>query len=413
MSLHYSAAHSSRITKKRAPSLKRSASSPFASFTQRKPVQRSKSKPEISDHDEDLFDERLDDLGIIATLATDLSLRDVAQIVKYANLNMFEPMPERGGFNSTRIAEILNFRRSLPKTVTVAHVHALSKSPTVTEREIAELTRANVLRKVVIPGRGTGGSTVGEGLILMSDLESMLDHTVGLDEGLKGNLQTPIITSIIHTKNSDLLCADKLLQHLRSHPLSSAIPPTAFTTTDLTTLKRAGFLTSSTPPSTTHSSIPTTPSTSLPTISRAASGSLAAIGGSNPIVDAGGTLTLRHHASRTATPLQLALPNTGPYLRLLTDARAHLLSLLHKSTRYRQLPLYLLRERWDGAIAADDAASRAKKARGEFAGVLPVRTRKWRQFCGLRFDWVLAECVGAGMVELFETGSVGMGVRVV
>ncbi|KAL8816938.1 MAG: hypothetical protein Q9223_004134, partial [Gallowayella weberi] len=185
MSLQYSAAHSSRITKKRVSSLKRSASSPFASFTQRKPVQRSKSKPEISEHDEDLFDERLEDLGIIATLATDLSLRDVAQIIKYANSNMFEPMPERGGFNSTRIAEILNFRKTLPKTVTVAHVHALSKSPTLTEREIAELTKTNVLRKIVIPGRGTGGSTVGEGLILISDLESMLDHADGLDEALK------------------------------------------------------------------------------------------------------------------------------------------------------------------------------------------------------------------------------------
>ncbi|KAL8808583.1 MAG: hypothetical protein Q9200_004218 [Gallowayella weberi] len=217
--------------------------------------------------------------------------------------------------------------------------------------------------------------------------------------------------------------ADKLLQHLRSHPLSSAIPPTAFTTTDLAILKRAGFLTSAIPHSntpTTHSSIPTPPTTALPTISRAASGSLAAIGGSNAIIDAGGTLSLRHHHHHHGSPpttatatLQLALPNTGPYLRLLTSARTHLLSLLQKSNRHRQLPLYLLRERWDGAIASDDAAAKNKKARGEFAGSLPARTRKWRQFCGLRFEWVLAECVGAGMVELFETGSVGLGVRVV
>lgn len=186
MSLHYSAAHSSRITKKKPPSLKRSSSSPFASFTQRKPVQRSKSKPEISGYDDDLFEERLDDLGIIATLSTDLSLRDVAQIVKYAISNMFEPMPERGGFNSTMIAEILNFRRTLPSTVTVAHVHALSKSPTATEKEIAELTRANVLRKIVIPGRGTGGSTVGEGIVLFKNLDGMLDRADAVDDGLRG-----------------------------------------------------------------------------------------------------------------------------------------------------------------------------------------------------------------------------------
>ena len=73
----------------------------------------------------------------------------------------------------------------------------------------------------------------------------------------------------------------------------------------------------------------------------------------------------------------------------------------------------MLRERWDGGIAGDDAAARSRKARGEFTRVLPGRTRKWKQFYGLAFDWVLGECVGAGMVELFETGSVGKAARVI
>ncbi|KAL8703618.1 MAG: hypothetical protein Q9201_003217 [Fulgogasparrea decipioides] len=175
MPLHLSAAHSSRVAKRspKPPSLRRSASSPFTSFNQRKPIQRSKSKPESSDYDEDLFDERLDDLGIVTTLATRDTPRDVAQIIQYANAHMFEPVPERGGFNSVKIAEILNFRASLPKTVALVHVHALSKSPTATEREISNLTRMNILRKITIPGRGTGGSTIGEGLILLKDLEEI------------------------------------------------------------------------------------------------------------------------------------------------------------------------------------------------------------------------------------------------
>jgi hypothetical protein len=45
--------------------------------------------------------------------------------------------------------------------------------------------------------------------------------------------------------------------------------------------------------------------------------------------------------------------------------------------------------------------------------VLPGRTRKWKDFHGLKFEWVLAECLGAGLVEVFETGSVGLGVRAV
>lgn len=73
----------------------------------------------------------------------------------------------------------------------------------------------------------------------------------------------------------------------------------------------------------------------------------------------------------------------------------------------------LLHERWDGGIMGDDPASRAKKARGESTAVLPGRTKKWKQFYGLRFEWVLEECVGAGLVECFETGSVGIGVRAV
>ena len=73
----------------------------------------------------------------------------------------------------------------------------------------------------------------------------------------------------------------------------------------------------------------------------------------------------------------------------------------------------ILNERWDGGIAADDKQSQARKVRGEFVGVPPGRTKKWKQFYGLRFEWVLEECVGAGLVELFETGSVGKGVRAI
>ncbi|KAL9006995.1 MAG: hypothetical protein Q9188_000283 [Gyalolechia gomerana] len=401
MPLNYSAAHSSRITKKplRPPRLKRSATSPFTSFNQRKPIQRSKSKPECSttqDEEEDFFGERLDDLGVVTTLATDLNLRDVAQIVQYAIGHMFDPLPERGGFSSTRIAEILNFRKSLPATVSVSHVHALSKSPTATEREISELIKAGVLLKVVIPGRGTGGSAVGEGLVLFKDLEDMLKRSDIVDDGLR----------------------EKFLSHLHIHPTQSSIPPITLLPTELSSLKRAGFLTTTTQAPTSDLLPSTLSSTSIPTISRAPSGSLAAIGGPTALTSAGATPTLRLTNNTTTPPHHLSLPNMGPYLRLLTTARSHLLSLLQKS-RFRELPLYLLRERWDGGISDSiDPAARAKRVgRGKFIAsdglLLPARTKKWKGFCGLGFEWVLAESLGAGLVEVFETGSVGMGVRVV
>ena len=185
MSLHFSAAHSSRIRKRsqpKIPPLRSSSSSPFASCRQRKPVQRSKTKPESTTDDNDLFDERLEDMGLVPSLALELTLRDVPQIIMYVNSHMFDAVPERGGLTSTRIAEILNFRRSLPPVQTVSHVHALTVSPTQTEREISELIKVGVLRKITIPGRGIGGSGVGGGLIVFQDMERILNESNHIQE---------------------------------------------------------------------------------------------------------------------------------------------------------------------------------------------------------------------------------------
>ena len=107
--------------------------------------------------------------------------------------------------------------------------------------------------------------------------------------------------------------------------------------------------------------------------------------------------------------LQLALPSTGLFLRLLSTARSHFMFLLSRS-KYKEAPLYLLRERWDGGIATDEP--NAKSTGGQMR-ILPGRTRKWKQFHGLKFDYILAECLGGGLVEVFETGSVGRGVRAI
>lgn len=53
-----------------------------------------------------------------------------------------------------------------------------------------------------------------------------------------------------------------------------------------------------------------------------------------------------------------------------------------------------------------------KRIRGEFSGIMPAKTKKWKHLSGMNFDWVLEECLGAGIVETFETHSVGPGVRV-
>ena len=195
MPLNFSAAHSSRISKRPRQLSRHSASSPFKHFSPRKPIQRSKSVADVADDDdddddnEDFFGDRLNDIGNVKSLASDLSLRDVAQTIQYVRSHMFEALPENGGFDSKRIAETLNFRKSLPPTVTVPHIHALAQSPTKTEREIAELTRAGTIRRLVTPGRGTGGSSMGESLILTEDVESLLRQAKELNQELTGTFK--------------------------------------------------------------------------------------------------------------------------------------------------------------------------------------------------------------------------------
>ncbi|TKA48307.1 hypothetical protein B0A49_12505, partial [Cryomyces minteri] len=142
----------SRVTKPKTtnPLLLRRNSSAHFNFTnhpRRKPsLPTSKSAPE--GHDDGAFESRLTDAGRISSLATDQPVHDVAQLIRWIHDHMFADMPERGaGMNSTRVAEVLNYRRALPPIVTVAHVHALGNSPTTTERRIAELVKAGVVRK--------------------------------------------------------------------------------------------------------------------------------------------------------------------------------------------------------------------------------------------------------------------------
>ena len=408
MSLHFSAAHSSRVTKKsqaRNPLLKRSSSSPFPESPRRKPAQKSKSKLESRDElNEQLLDDHLTNVGLVKRLATDQELRNVAQTMKYIQGTMFDDIPERGGFNSTRISEILNLRKSLPPTVTVSHLHSLTSSFTSTEKEISALVRNGIVRKLHTPGRGTGGSNAGDSLVLTKDVESAIRGTATVDASL----------------------ADKFLGDLAKHPTSQGIANRRFSAPDITILMRAGFLTFTSaihnPPIffVEPSSAAGATATSIANVSKSASGSLAAVGGENAMQDAGGGGGPPRTYTSTAPPfkvstglceLQLSLPGIGQYLKLLTSARSHLLMLLSKSP-FSELPVYLLKERWEGGVSADDAAAKAKRYRREFAGVLPARTRKWKQFHGISFDWILAECSGAGLIEVFETGNVGQAARI-
>lgn len=185
MPLQTTLARSSRITKSRPTNagaslgLRRSTSSPS------KANQRKRSLPlETSvQHDDE---EELDDTGVIASLASDLNFRDVPQFMEYIRNNMFSDMPEKAGMNSTRIAEVLNFRQRLSPFVTIAHIDALSTSHTKIEREIAELAQAGVVRRISIPHRGVGAAAVGDGIVSVKEWQQMVQEHDSLDDELKG-----------------------------------------------------------------------------------------------------------------------------------------------------------------------------------------------------------------------------------
>ncbi|KAI1083318.1 serine-threonine protein kinase 19-domain-containing protein [Whalleya microplaca] len=406
MSLRSILGGSSRVKKpSKRSGANRSSSTPSASWAaslpRRKPgIQSGKASLADDDDGDDLFNDKLDDYGLVKALATDLNLRDTSQAILYIRSHMFSTVPEQAaGMNSTRIAEVLNYRKRLPPIVTVSHIQTLLSSPSAVEREIAELARAGFIRKVVVARRGD----IGETVILATDFVKMVeDSTTGLDDGIKEKLKT----------------------FLKDNPGAQMVKRNAFRASEIDQLIRAGFLTAHHTGAMSRGSMSNTMNlyarpedkgtlTSLEMVSRQPTGSLGTVGGEGAVHMAGGSGGGSQGTTwldTGSTELKLAVPGNGTFLKLLSAALDHLVSLLDKS-RFREAPETVLRDRWDGGIAKEEARYTAKRSRGEFVGILPGQTRKWRNFYGLSFDWVLQEAVGSGLVEVFETRSVGRGIR--
>lgn len=348
--------------------------------------------------DEFYFQDRLDDVGLVRILATDLHLRDVVQAMRYIRDRMWTAVPERAsGMNSTRIADVLNYRKRTPPVVTLAHLQAVLASPTAVEREVAELLSKGIVRRILVRGRS-------EALIEVQDLISLVEEVEGPGEETK-----KAYAAFVRGETN---------------------PEAVLGMEQVDELVRAGFLTSLA--ARMHGAVTGSPagsaastrgllgsSMSLEHVAKAPTGSLGAVGGrAINMVTGKGTPTSSpvprsqrlHPAS--AENIAVSAPGHGGFLKLHKAALEHLLALLDKRSAYREMPESLLREAWDGGLAAAGGGG-AKRARGEHSGVAPGKTKKWRDFWGLRFEWVLEEAVGAGVVELFDTGSVGRGVRAV
>lgn len=354
---------------------------------QKKAGKRTKKDGDNERRDTEIFEKKLEDLGVARLLAQELTLRDVVQAMRYIRSKMFTPVPS-SGFNSTRTSELLHYRASMPPIVTMGHLHAILSSPAKVERELVELQTNGVLRKMRIERRGGQG----EALIESSDLDAMLEK-VGISMETRARYRA----------------------FMKENPAALTLSPRSLTEGQVDELIRAGFLTSSAQyaaGSTLHMRPEErTTLASIDSVSRQASGSVSAVGGRNAIHLAGGgsgglglhheppspsstspssTLALTHLSSSSSSSLRLAIPGHGRYLKLATAAMDWLKAALGR-TKWGECPESWLQERFEGG--------------GLYEGP------RWKEFWGLEWEWVVGEAVGLGVVELFDTGSVGKGVR--
>lgn len=128
----------------------------------------------------------LPDLGLSKYIPQTTPVQNVPQAIRYIQTTMFDELPaSRSGMSSTRVAEVLRFRRALPPLASVAHVHTLLDAPTSTEREIVELVKAGMVRRVVVPGRDGDAAGVGDCLVLTEVWEGLVRASTALGGGLK------------------------------------------------------------------------------------------------------------------------------------------------------------------------------------------------------------------------------------
>ena len=178
MPLRLTSAPVSGIKKRKNPTTHRSHTSPFSTHVRSKPHTGSR---------EVAREAPLPDVGPSRYVADTTPVENVIQAISCIKDSMWEPLPSRAGMNSTRIADVLNFRRCLPPLASVAHVHMLLEAPTLVEKEIIDVVRSGQVRRLIVPGRGSDAAGLGDCLVLTEDWEASVRGGI-LDSSLQGSL---------------------------------------------------------------------------------------------------------------------------------------------------------------------------------------------------------------------------------
>jgi len=171
---------------KKRSSTARAQPSPFGAHARRKPTTSGGAGAKAAALDWGVDDDPLPDQGSSQYISETAPVQNVVEAIQYIRTGMFDELPARAGMNSTRIAEVLNLRRSLPPLASVAHEHTLLNAPTQVEREIVELIRSGRVRRLIVPGRGGDAAGLGDCLVLSEDWEELVRGNSALDGSVKG-----------------------------------------------------------------------------------------------------------------------------------------------------------------------------------------------------------------------------------
>lgn len=271
------------------------------------------------------------------------------------------------GLSNTVKTDILKFRRNLPMdlvTTTQLYSIFLNESNTFVDKSLESHILLGELKKIVISNAAPvilrsvnkfqlGKVTYGfENVELVVKADSYFLVISSMRDVLEQELQNNQLPGVLQNKKKSLISSlDRLLRYLKEYPtalyISNCVDNGGFTDEEITHLVNTGFV----------------------------------------------TLASNHLIELEANIYSISYPGCGTYLKLVNSGRSWLVKVLGKN-KHKELLEDQIISKWEGVNASGES-----------------KMNNFRSpFFGYDLNWVLADALGAGVVEVFNT-PVGRGWR--
>lgn len=271
------------------------------------------------------------------------------------------------GLSNALKTDILKFRRNFPMglvTTTQLYSIFLNESNTFVDKSLESHIRSGKLKKIVISNAAPiilrsvnkfqlGKVTYGfENVELVVKSDSYFLVISGMRDLLEEELKNNQLSGALRSKKqSSISSLDKFMKYLKEHPtvlyISHSADNGGFTAEEITYLVNSGFV----------------------------------------------TLASNHLIEIETNVYSISYPGCGAYLKLVNSGRSWLVKVLGKN-KHKELLEDQIISKWEGVNATGES-----------------KMNNFRSpFYGYDLNWVLADALGAGVVEVFNT-PVGRGWR--